>query len=204
MSAWFVVVLASEQKDREVVNITDPSGNTYYGEYVGGRANGFGFQTWKNGAVAFFIGQWKDGFRLNGKSTYRNGDTYEGDYKKGQRDGRGEQISPSRKYIYSGQWSNDQPNGFGLQVLSGVKYEGHWENGKKHGAGKQTNADGDVFAGEWRHSKPIKWTWTRNVATKMKGIERTKRFQTPSSKENKESSGESEEVDPDEYQHLLQ
>lgn len=73
---------------------------------------------------------------------YENGDKYDGDWKNGKREGRGNQsFAVGTKY--EGEWKNDKMNGrgkiftiLGLCVYSnGNKYEGDWKNDQMEGHG---------------------------------------------------------------------
>ncbi|CAK9080511.1 Phosphatidylinositol 4-phosphate 5-kinase 5 (AtPIP5K5) (1-phosphatidylinositol 4-phosphate kinase 5) (Diphosphoinositide kinase 5) (PtdIns(4)P-5-kinase 5) [Durusdinium trenchii] len=60
---------------------------------------------------------------------------------------------------YTGHWSGQQREGYGVQVLAGkeelevwpdgARYEGNWKADKAQGWGRFAHADGDVYEGEW-------------------------------------------------------
>ena len=62
---------------------------------------------------------------------YPNGYTYEGDWKDGQKHGKG-------KYT---------------DYADGDTYEGEWKDGTQHGQGKITYTDGGTYEGEWKDGK---------------------------------------------------
>ena len=64
------------------------------------------------------------------KKTYKNGDTYEGSFVNGKREGKG-------VYIYQ----------------NGDKYEGEFKRGKKDGEGKYTYHNGNVYEGKWKEDE---------------------------------------------------
>ena len=74
------------------------------------------------------------------KKTYISpaGGKYEGDFKDGQRHGKGTYIYPS-----------------------GSKYVGEYKDDKKHGQGTYTWADGRVWQGQWKDNK---WVSGRKYA----------------------------------------
>lgn len=56
--------------------------------------------------------------------------------------------------IYVGQWKNGQRHGRGKQYWSdGSFYEGYWRNNMANGKGRLIHADGDVYEGEWKNDK---------------------------------------------------
>lgn len=62
-------------------------------------------------------------------------------------------------FTYTGEWSNDKPNGQGKAVYNnGNVYEGEWKNGVKSGYGKETgrfdSEDGKwKYEGEWKNNE---------------------------------------------------
>lgn len=68
--------------------------------------------------------------------------------KKGRR--AGNQYFYKDGSVYTGQWSNNMPNGRGmLRYANGDVYEGMFANHKAHGRGKRTYINGDVREGMW-------------------------------------------------------
>ena len=65
-----------------------------------------------------------------GTETYKDGSSYVGVFKDGERNGQG-------TYTYS----------------DGDKYEGEWKDGKYHGQGTYTFKDGSKYVGEWKDDK---------------------------------------------------
>lgn len=63
-------------------------------------------------------------------------------------------------FIYTGEWSNDAPNGQGKAVYEyGNVYEGEWKDGSPNGYGTETgnfeNGNGTwSYEGEWKDGKP--------------------------------------------------
>jgi hypothetical protein len=49
-------------------------------------------------------------------------------------------------------------DGLGVQVYpDGARYEGMFQDGLFHGRGKMTQANGDVYMGQWQHDKATGW-----------------------------------------------
>jgi MORN repeat len=79
-----------------------------------------------------------------------NGIIYQGQWKHGERHGRGVHVWPNNS-IYYGYWKNGMANGFGRLIHSdGDVYEGEWKNNKAHGEGDYYHYDGAVYRGCWR------------------------------------------------------
>lgn len=109
-----------------------------------------------------------------GPYKYPNGDTYEGQYSYGKRDGFGVCISKEGS-LYEGYWENDQmegkgrmiytngdvfegvfkqglPNGKGeLKHSDNTGYEGNWVNGEKEGIGSERWPDGTSYSGGFKN-----------------------------------------------------
>ena len=85
-------------------------------EYVGGCLNGL----------------------AHGKGKAKGKDTYEGEFKQGNKHGKGSyRWGTGEKYI--GDYLNDQRHGKGVQTYAdGVTYDGDWSDGKYNGFGKVT------------------------------------------------------------------
>jgi radial spoke head protein 1 len=94
-----------------------------------------------------------------------NGDTYEGEYLNGKRQGKGIQRSYKLPYSlglytfkngrnwYEGDWNNNKKHGVGKFVYSdGSSYEGEWDDDKRHGNGTFIYANRDSYKGDWRNN----------------------------------------------------
>lgn len=54
-------------------------------------------------------------------------------------------------YIYEGEYSEDNLNGFGRQILkTGEVYQGFWKDGAMCGEGELIRADGSTVSGIWK------------------------------------------------------
>ena len=66
------------------------------------------------------------------RKLYQNGDSYEGDWVNGKRDGKGKMI-----YANGDAYEGDWVNGKGKMIYAnGDSYEGDWLNDKRDGKGK--------------------------------------------------------------------
>lgn len=102
-----------------------------------------------------------------------SGDTYKGQYFKGQRQGYGELVTKSGE-TYVGEWDYDQCNGIGRLILpngdyyegeflgnrangkgiftsqeTGITYEGEFKDDMQEGKGKETYPDGSFYYGQF-------------------------------------------------------
>mmetsp|Transcript_26785 Transcript_26785/g.43738 ORF Transcript_26785/g.43738 Transcript_26785/m.43738 type:complete len:405 (+) Transcript_26785:97-1311(+) len=105
-----------------------------------------------------YVGQWsenqKDGF---GIQVERNGDKYEGEWRKGRRHGQGTlYVCIKAKLVkrYEGQWVEDRMEGRGkLYYADGTEYDGEWVNNKRNGHGRFQFGNGDLYDGDWVNEK---------------------------------------------------
>jgi hypothetical protein len=59
-------------------------------------------------------------------------------------------IEFDNKYVYEGQWKHGQKAGRGRQLWrDGSYYEGYWINNMASGYGRLIHTDGDTYEGEW-------------------------------------------------------
>ena len=110
---------------------------------------------------------------FHGPYRYKNGDTYKGQYFRGQRKGYGELVTTSGEQ-YVGQFDYDQCSGVGRLILpngdyyegeflagrangrgrfiseeTGISYEGQFKDDMQEGKGKETYPDGSYYYGEF-------------------------------------------------------
>jgi len=89
------------------------------------------------------------------KATFPNGDTYTGEYKNKQRNGKGVYTWANKddkpiQQIYDGEYVDNKRSGFGtITYIDKSSYIGEWQNNMKHGNGTYTYPNGDKYTGEW-------------------------------------------------------
>mgnify|MGYP003682047699 CR=1 FL=1 len=90
-----------------------------------------------------------DSFTGKQKVTYDSGNTYEGDFINGIKQGKGIFIWTDGDQ-YEGDWVNGEKYGKGVfTYASGNKYEGDWVDGERDGKGVLTYASGNKYEGDW-------------------------------------------------------
>ena len=83
---------------------------------------------------------------------WKNGASYEGEWRMNNRHGYGRQIFEDGDY-YEGAWSNDKASGEGLYVgVDGTVYNGGFLDNLQHGFGEERREDGTLYVGEWKFS----------------------------------------------------
>ncbi|XP_065594754.1 MORN repeat-containing protein 3 [Cyrtonyx montezumae] len=124
------------------------NGDQYTGEWLDNLKHGRGIQRWK-----------------------RSGAIYNGDWKRGKRDGYGSYSAPdpvTREYqVYEGWWRKDKRcrgssgtasaavQGYGMMFYaSGESYEGEWSSGLRSGWGRMYYRDGSIYEGQWAADRP--------------------------------------------------
>ena len=150
----------------------------FEGEYLNGKRNGRG-KEYRNEKL-IFEGEYLNDKKWNGilydvinnekyelkngngffKEYYINGGldiTFDGEYKNGNRDGKGKELSDG-KITFEGEYKNGERNGKGkgkLYVLHDNKYtfEGEYLNGIKNGKGKVFYDGKLIFNGEYLYDK---------------------------------------------------
>ena len=152
--------------ERDIVNIDNNElifdDGKYKGETGKGintrRPHGKGIWTGDDGKI--HDGLWKDGFAEgHGIVTYSRGQKYEGNFEKGNREGKG--CYETKNWVYNGDWKKNKMEGEGIMEwkrednsLDGRKYEGPWLNGRMHGKkGRFTYSNGDIYIGPFFKGK---------------------------------------------------
>ena len=88
-----------------------------------------------------------------GKISFANGDTYEGDWSMGSKNGKGI-YRCANGVVYDGRWKDDMRHGYGTCTYSnGDMYKGKWAKNQKHGDGCYTFANGNTYTGDWRSDR---------------------------------------------------
>lgn len=82
------------------------------------------------------------------------GDVYVGQWRNGQRWGKGEFYWKEGNY-YIGMWDKGQPGGYGRMIYrNGNMYEGEFKEEKRHGKGSHYHLCGAKYVGEWKDDLP--------------------------------------------------
>jgi len=144
----------------------DKDGNIYTGDFVNGRPDGQGIETFFDGTRR--IGYFRDGIYIgksqpkgciagdceNGQGTfiYDNGNKYVGQWKKAKFHGEG--AFTNENGIYVGQWKNGLRQGDGtITAIDGSIYVGQWDNDVASGEGTITYGDGSKYVGLFKNGK---------------------------------------------------
>jgi len=127
-------------------------------EYFGdtnrnGKAHGKGRMVWENGLEV--EGRWVNGDIVEGRSTFSDGSSYEGEYKNYQHHGYGERYWP-KGGSYKGRWKNGKQHGKGVQIYKGmedvgiwvIKYDGQFLEDEPNGNASITYSDGSSYKGK--------------------------------------------------------
>ncbi len=106
-----------------------------------------------------YEGSWKkdimDGY---GRIISINGNYYEGEIKNGIIEGNGTYYSNDKQFTYKGEFKNNLFEGKGEQIFENSEnnksiYEGMFKSGKKEGKGKYTFENGNSYEGEFKNDK---------------------------------------------------
>ncbi|MDR0531380.1 MAG: hypothetical protein LBG83_04870 [Oscillospiraceae bacterium] len=103
--------------------------------------------------VVVYEGEYNNGhYNGHGTKWFPDEEKYVGQWKQGQRHGRGKMIWTHG--AYTGEWQNDKPHGRGtFESTDGWVYVGEWANGDAHGLGIRIEADGTEFKGLFEHGE---------------------------------------------------
>ncbi|ESW34790.1 hypothetical protein PHAVU_001G181400 [Phaseolus vulgaris] len=126
-----------------------PNGESYSGSLYGNVYEGHGTYVWFDGCV--YEGEWRRGTRNGyGKIRWPSGAEYEGDFSGGYIHGTGRYIR-SDKLTYKGRWRLNLKHGLGYEVYpNGDTFEGSWMQGTPEGPGKYTWTNGNVYVGNMK------------------------------------------------------
>ncbi|KAK7267799.1 hypothetical protein RIF29_20478 [Crotalaria pallida] len=126
-----------------------PNGESYSGSHLGNIPEGHGKYVWSDGCV--YEGEWRRGMRNGiGKIQWPSGAMYEGEFSGGYIHGTGTYIG-SDSLTYKGRWRLNLKHGLGYQVYpNGDIFEGSWIQGTPEGPGKYTWANGNVYLGNMK------------------------------------------------------
>lgn len=111
--------------------------------------SGNGKMLFKSGAI--FIGEYKNGKKLQGKFTYKEDSRklyYEGTYQDDIPSGEGYLVFKNGDE-YKGQFKNGKYSGTGSYISKNYTYKGSYVNGLKDGIGVINYQDGTIYNGYW-------------------------------------------------------
>jgi hypothetical protein len=106
---------------------------------------------------AFYSGPCVNGL-AEGRGMAQGTAAYEGEFRKGMKDGRGVKSWPNGDR-YEGEFAADRRNGRGTYTWGrgpweGERYEGGYANDRRNGYGEYRYATGDVYRGPWKDDIP--------------------------------------------------
>lgn len=94
------------------------------------------------------------GYSGKGKATYPNGDTYQGAYDTGVRQGDGVYTCRATGDIFTGKYEKNLKVGLGrVDYKAGGFYHGYFKEGMRDGDGTFKYANGDIYCGQWKAGK---------------------------------------------------
>ena len=161
------------------------SGARYDGEWMNGMEHGHGSKLWADedteAGGGSYVGEFRNGvFHGQGKRVFtagdRAGNTYEGGWANGRKNGEGRYVWASGA-VYEGGWLNDCQHGHGryeydngssyegefknavrwgkgvFVYKNGRRYEGEFKMGEEWGEGTTHYVDGNVYVGQWVDGK---------------------------------------------------
>ncbi|KAJ4836322.1 hypothetical protein Tsubulata_037748, partial [Turnera subulata] len=129
---------------------TWPWGSRYRGQYRQGLLHGFGvYRLWSGGIYA---GQCSNGQSHGcGVYTREDGTWYVGEFKWGANHGLGHYHFRNGD-TYAGEYFTDKMHGFGVYCFAnGHRYEGAWHEGRRQGLGMYTFSNGETQSGHWQN-----------------------------------------------------
>uniref|UniRef100_A0A7S3MWI8 Uncharacterized protein n=1 Tax=Strombidium inclinatum TaxID=197538 RepID=A0A7S3MWI8_9SPIT len=124
----------------------------YEGEWINDVYHGHGKETWDYNSISY-EGDFKEG-QKTGKGKFDfEGNSYEGDFINGQFHGFGKYYFVDSGKVYTGQFIENNIEGEGRMDWSdGSYYIGDFVNGKMEGKGIKTFANGNSFEGLWKNN----------------------------------------------------
>ena len=129
----------------------DINGTLFIGLFVNGKLNGKGERYDLNGKIykGDFINNLQEGKGIENNNIY----TYEGEFKRGKKEGKGKIIYKNSGDWYEGTFANDNFNGGGHYVWNknGYEYFGGYKNGIIEGNGIFKYGDKAIYKGEFKN-----------------------------------------------------
>ena len=150
---------------------------TYKGEWSEGKKCGIGKQIYREKVgdevrdIGTYYGYWQDDKRHGeGVMTYRNKDVYSGEWKNGEKDGKGTYVFEKTGQKYVGLFMQGQMIKGKWIYPNGTFFEGGFDNNKPKGQGCWSFANGNKVDGTYRQihrvedvANDIKISWTTKV-----------------------------------------
>lgn len=135
--------------------VTRKNGDTFEGDYVNYRMEGYSEVHYVEGQEDIYIGQYKNGERGGwGIYTYGSGKVYKGQYSAGEKNGCGIELFQGKKFV--GEFKNGIPNGFGTATANGASLSGVFQDGNLTGQGTINFKNNAKFIGDFENSIAIK------------------------------------------------
>jgi hypothetical protein len=135
----------------------------YKGNFKDGKMAGKGNLVWKDGDTyeGDFKNDLRNGFGVLTYSKQSVGDYYKGLWRDGKMSGKGKLVWKTGE-TFEGNFENGLKNGFGVlsysKESSGDYYEGHWKDNKKSGKGKLVFKNGKTLEGFFENESFKHWT----------------------------------------------
>lgn len=143
--------LEGNLKFARIFKINEDNFEVYEGEIKNSLYDGKGKYISSNGDE--YIGNFVEGEKAGGegKITFKDGTTYEGQLEKGEIKGEGKMIWQNG-YEYQGNFDGKKLEGFGtLKGPNGETYEGEFSNNLFSGNGKYTYQNGNTYEGQFSY-----------------------------------------------------
>jgi hypothetical protein len=131
--------------------LTLSNGDTYEGQFKGGKYHGQG--TYNSNCGTVYVGEFAHGnFNGHGKKTRPDGVVYEGQFKDDRFHGQG--TFTASNVVYAGEFRNGDFNGQGKKTYrDGSVFEGQFKDDKYHGHGSYRDEEGNTYVGQWQAGK---------------------------------------------------
>jgi len=154
-----------EEVTYSVVFDSEPDKKYTYLPLIDGRATA----TYPNKDT--FVGEFKEGQKQGrGCYTFASGSKYDGEYSENKKQGNGKYDAPDGG-IYEGEWYDDKRHGKGVYTYpTGDRYVGEWKNGTKHGTGSYFYANiSTSVQGTWSNGQCIDGVWSIHDGSSYNG-----------------------------------
>ena len=147
------VTVVHDREWTDTFNQAQPALGIYRGLWLHHNPYQNGLVVYQSGEVDSYEGWFNPQGYYHGQGcrlTFRNGDTYEGDFQFGQRHGKGLYTWKDGRQ-YKGAFFKNARQGKGTLIYPNSDfYEGHFIQGKRHGHGRFIFASGSMYEGTWQ------------------------------------------------------